>query len=365
MSFDDQLAQHRLEELSQHAYSLTASGAIRQRFTARLDRRPDAPVGDFTEIARALEREGYGVVWNERSGVVVVELRARSASRVPWTHVILFILTVVTVFFFPQYNRAQFMNALAGKMTLDFSEWIITPSVWDIGWGAEFTFWLLAIILAHEFGHYVAGRRRNIRLTLPYFIPAPTLFGTMGAVIRFQSPISNRRDLLEVGAAGPLAGFVISVVAVVVGLLRTDPTTPGLFSFQGESILMTGLGRFILGAEFMRGTMDLSPAALAGWAGFLVTALNMIPISQLDGGHVMYGLFQSWSRRVVYVSLVGLFLAGFVSEIWWLYGFIGVAFGAFHPPTQQDEIHPTRTAAVMGWAALIVFALCLNLRPIG
>ncbi len=362
-----------LDELLRGRFSVTAAGTMGEEIIVRIEPllAPDAPLTalesvELEAVTRKLSALKYESTWLERSGGTYLRVRIPIVKKIPWTNIVLFSITVATVFFFPQYSNYAIETVIdLNQKPLGFFDWLMQPSAWQVGWGVSFTFWLLGILLAHEFGHYFAGKRRNLRLTLPFFIPMMNFIGTMGAVIRFKSPIENRRDLIEVGAAGPIAGFVVAVIAVWVGLLNTDPTVDGMFSFQGESLLMTFMGQTILGESAFGHTLRLAPAAFAGWVGFLVTALNMLPLSQLDGGHITYGLFGKRQRPIAILALGALFWAGFQWPGWWIYGMLALIFKPFHYPTLNDNLPVPTNAKIIGWLALVIFALTLTIRPFG
>jgi Peptidase family M50 len=363
----------QVEELLRGRFSVTAVGNLGEEVIVRLEPllSPDTPLSkiDSAELSSITGKLGdldYECSWLQRSGGTYLRVRLPSDTSFPWTNILFFALTVVTVFFFPQYSNYAIETLIDLKQQpLDFFDWLLSPSSWQVGWGVSFTFWLLGILLAHEFGHYFAGKRRNLRLTLPFFIPFPNFIGTMGAVIRFKSPIENRRDLIEVGAAGPIAGFVVAVIAIWVGLLNTDPTLEGTFSFESESLLMTFMGKMILGESAFGHTLRLAPAAFADWVGVLITALNMLPLSQLDGGHITYGLFGKRQRPIAILAFVGLFWAGFQWPVWWFYGLLALFFKPFHFPTLDDNFPVPTSAKIIGWIALVIFALTLIIKPFG
>jgi membrane-associated protease RseP (regulator of RpoE activity) len=286
-------------------------------------------------------------------GPLVLSIDPRRRFHIPLLNVGLFLATIVTIYLVPVFWRA----GLDLQLTLQYLR---------EGIGLEFTLALVSILLVHEMGHFVASRRRGIVTTWPYFIPAPNLFGTFGAVIASKSPFWNRRDLLEVGASGPIAGWVVALIWLGIGLASTHivsaPQQIMDWSLEGESIIMTVLTKWLVGTAPEGAAYRLSEFALAGWAGLLVTALNMLPIGQLDGGHILYGLLwrkQRWFGWGAAIALLGL---GFLSPMWWLLGGLGILMGVAHPPTLQDERPPTRTAGIMGIIALII--LVLSFAPV-
>ncbi len=188
--------------------------------------------------------------------------------------------------------------------------------------GAEFTGTLLAILLAHELGHYFAARWHKVETSLPFFIPMPLLspFGTMGAVIRMQGKIPSRRALHDIGAAGPLAGLVLAVPLYIVGLRHSTlvPLDGNAGATLGESLGLRAL-EWLSGVQEPAGmSLELSPMAFAAWGGMFVTMINLIPAAQLDGGHVAYALFgkkQDGYARVVHRSMLAFFLVSVVSFV--------------------------------------------------
>lgn len=177
--------------------------------------------------------------------------------------------------------------------------------------GLPFSLALLSILLTHELGHYIVSRRRGVDATLPYFIPVPNLIGTFGAFIMMRGAVRNRRDLLDIGVSGPLAGFAVALPLVVLGLAlsRYEPMpSPEEGITLGSSLLFSFLSRLIFGPGADSGTIVLHPIAFAGWIGMLVTCLNLLPMGQLDGGHVAYAIFGRRHGTISILTAVALFL---------------------------------------------------------
>ncbi|HUU44261.1 MAG TPA: site-2 protease family protein [Acidobacteriota bacterium] len=232
--------------------------------------------------------------------------------------------------------------------------------------GVEFAVWFLAILLFHEFGHFTLARRRRIDASWPYFIPAPNILGTFGAFIQLRSPIRDRPSLLDMAVAGPLAGFVVAVAALIVGLSQSTvvaPETTESGLFLGESLLFHLLQNIVLPGIPDGQTVLLHPVAFAGWAGLLVTMFNLLPMGQLDGGHIAYALFRRHQRRIAYVVMAGLAVAAY----WWPWWILWVGIGIFmrpkHPPTLLDEIPIGRTRQFLGWLSFVIFILCFMPVP--
>ncbi len=230
---------------------------------------------------------------------------------------------------------------------------------------------LVGILLVHEMGHYLMCRRYRVPSTLPYFVPLPpqiSLLGTLGAVIRMRLRTSDRRIIYDIGIAGPLAGLVVAIPTAWWGLahshvISTISGAPGVF--LGDSLLFRFLERITLGPLDPGQDVVLHPIALAGWTGLFVTALNLIPIGMLDGGHVVYGLL---GRRAVWVSRVGmvaLLVLAILVHITWLVWFgLLLLIGVRHPATRIESGHIDKRRIALGIVTLIIFVLCFVPKPI-
>ncbi len=268
---------------------------------------------------------------------------------------LLFLLTVVT-------------TLIAGSsFYVSYEELIDHPGL--ITTGIPFACSLLSILLAHEMGHFITSRRYRVDVTLPYFIPAPTLFGTLGAVIKMRSPIRKKTMLLDIGAAGPLAGIVIAVPLVVWGLYQSQliPITAGeqSYLFFGDSLLFKFLSYLIIGAIPDGYDIMLSPIAFAGWVGFLVTALNLMPMGQLDGGHIAYALFGRGQRIVSRVFVAMLVVMGiFYYAGWLVWAALVLIIGIDHPPVSDDDVGLDRKRTVVGWFCFFLFIVTFIPVPV-
>jgi membrane-associated protease RseP (regulator of RpoE activity) len=270
----------------------------------------------------------------------------RPRRRLPLLNLALFVLTFITT------SMAGAFQAGADPLS-DFG---------SIRAGFPFSVTLMAILLVHELGHYVCSRLHGVRATLPYFIPGPPVFiGTFGAFIRMKSPPANRRALFDVGAAGPWAGLLLAIPAVIVGLRLSEVRPLGLDQgglVLGNSILFTLLTRLTLGVTPDNVTIVLHPIALAGWFGLFVTFLNLLPVGQLDGGHVTYALFGRWHRWVARLFMVVIIVLGFQGwQGWFVWVLLLLFIGVDHPPT-FDAVTPLdgrrRVAAWLTVAAFVV-----------
>ncbi|MFN8009723.1 MAG: site-2 protease family protein, partial [Terriglobia bacterium] len=253
---------------------------------------------------------------------------------------ILFVLTILsTLSVGAQYTYYYVNNAPPEEMLSTLELLRRQPLI--LLSGLPFTLTLLGFLMAHEMGHYLACRYYGIHSTLPYFIPFPNLIGTMGAFIRIRSPFENRKALFDVGIAGPIAGFVVAFPALLMSLpfSKVTPMRPGLSYFLfGESLMFKFVAK-LFGLHFQPG-MDINyhPVAFAALVGFFATALNLLPVGQLDGGHIIYALFGRWHRYVSRAFVFGVIpLLMFFWTAWVVWAVIPLALGINHPPTLEDD----------------------------
>ena len=233
----------------------------------------------------------------------------------PWVNVALFLATICSTLVVGTLLMMGFREEMSGFSPGTPQSIIETPAL--LVQGIPFAAALMSILLAHEMGHYLTCRYYGISATLPYFIPAPNFVGTFGAFIRIRSPFQHRTALLEVGVAGPIAGFVLAVPILAFALtqsrfVESSDSAAGLIGL-GEPLVFTFL-TFLLGIQPPEGTeLFLHPIAFAAWVGLLVTALNLIPVGQLDGGHISYAVFRGFHRRLSRILVFILFPLGFSS----------------------------------------------------
>ena len=279
-----------------------------------------------------------------------------------WLHWMLLALTLVTTTFFGALFAGDFPEAMTG---MPLEALVLDPRF--IVEGLKFSLPLMIILLCHEMGHYFACRRHGLLATPPFFIPAPFGIGTFGAVIRIKEPIRNKMQLLDVGVAGPLAGFVALLPFLLYGVaasrVTTIPVDHGYLLF-GEPLAFK-LVALLFHPALAGGTdLLLHPTASAAWFGLLVTALNMLPFAQLDGGHVAYALFGRWHRRAVWPLLAVLVALGFWWLGWWVWAVIALVMGVRHPIIWDEErpLDPKRRR--LAWLAFLVFLLSFMPQPI-
>jgi len=244
-------------------------------------------------------------------------------------------------------------------------------STWFVN-GFWYSISIITILLSHEMGHYFMCRKYNIRATLPFFIPFPVPplnpFGTMGAVIKIEDRIPNRKALFDVGVAGPLAGLVFTIPALIIGLklstvVEIRDLSPNTL-YLGESLLFSQVSRLIIGKLPEGYDVILHPMAFAGWAGLFVTALNLLPLGQLDGGHVMYAIFGQASGNIYKLVLVAFIV---VCAIWypgWLLLIIlFIWFGYRHPPPTDDLTPLDHRRRILGYFVFAIFIFSFTPVP--
>ncbi len=274
--------------------------------------------------------------------------------RGPWIHVVLFAATLIT-------------TAMTGAYAAG-ADPINDP--WSLRLGLPYALPLMSILLIHELGHYFVAKYHRVRASLPYFLPAPPVitFGTFGAFIRMDAPPPDRRSLFDVGAAGPWAGLLVAIPAVIVGLRLSEVRPLGMDEggmVLGDSLLFTFLSRIAIGVAPSDATILLHPLALAGWFGLFVTFFNLLPAGQLDGGHVAYALFGRAHRVVARLSLAVIAVLAFYAWNGWFSLLILISIiGIDHPPTFDPitPLNPWRRLA--GWLTIGVFAVTFMSAPI-
>jgi membrane-associated protease RseP (regulator of RpoE activity) len=283
-----------------------------------------------------------------------------------WLHALLLLLTVFTTC----AVGAGMARSFAESRPFDFIDDVFGPvnvfrNPWLLLQGVPFSATLLGILLSHEFGHYFAARYYGVNVSLPYFIPAPSLIGTMGAFIRIRSPIFSRRALFDIGIAGPIAGFAMLVLPLIAGLSYSKVVTGiGLHGdvIFGAPLLLRGFEGWILGAS--PNDILLHPVARAAWVGLLATALNLLPIGQLDGGHILYAFVGDRSRLLSRVFVAVLVPMGiFLAYSWLVWAALLFLFGMRHPSI-VDPIPLGRTRTWLGVFAVLMLILCFTPVPI-
>lgn len=244
-----------------------------------------------------------------------------------------------------------------------FSDLIHQPSL--LLSGLPYSLALLLILLAHEFGHYFACRYHGVLCTLPWFLPAPSFIGTFGAFIRFRSPLKGRRELFDVGIAGPLAGFIFLLPALGIGLALSR-VVPGLGE-AGDARLGLPLAIQWIGAWLFPGAnladLNMHPVARAAWVGLLATALNLLPVGQLDGGHIVYSWLGERHRWVSFGTIAVLAVLGFLFWPWFFWAGVLLLVGRRHFPVYDDERLDWKRKALL-IVAVLIFILAFMPAPL-
>jgi membrane-associated protease RseP (regulator of RpoE activity) len=321
----------------------SAYAALRERFRAL----------GYTPL---LQRQGDGEVVIAQQGIVVAR-----PSQV-WINLALFAATVL----------ATLLTGAINEVGQRMPEAMIVPALLQrpilLLAGLPFSLTLMSILLAHEMGHYIVGRRYNAPVSLPYFIPMPFfgLFGTMGAVIVQRAPFEDRRSLFDIGVAGPLAGLVVALPLLVYGLAtsKVGPIPPGSL-MEGNSILYLAIKYLIFGRILPGHGLDVSlnPVAWAAWGGLLITSLNLLPIGQLDGGHTLYALLGKRAWPVAFGVVLLLLVMGFVWQGWFLWAVLVLVFGVRHPAPLNDLSPMGLKRTLVGIGVLVLFVLTFTPIP--
>lgn len=314
----------------------------------------------FDEMRQEMSSRGYIPMMTYEGGehVVVVARKPHAKHRSVYVNLALFIATFATVTWVGLGYWGAYVDVPSdGYYSLDNI----------LGGVLSFTLPLMAILGAHELSHYFAARRRNVAASLPFFIPIPFIFGTWGAFISLREPVPNKKTMIEIGAAGPIGGLLMTIPLALIGLMLTesgaklvpdDAGTGGLMTLQFPLL-------YLWINEFVPSTGDylLHPTAFAAWVGFFLTAINLIPAGQLDGGHISRALFGRYSKYVSYAAIIALIGLGVV--FWWTWVFFAllvILLGVTHPPPLNDI---TKLCSKRKMLGLLMFAiLALTFAPV-
>ena len=285
-----------------------------------------------------------------------------------WLHALLLLLTIATTTIAGANHYAAFLS--------DFRMEELPISAWSlIAHGLWYSSTILAILGCHELGHYLACRYYDVDASLPFFLPVPVLMtGTLGAFIRIREPIPQKRMLFDIGIAGPIAGFLVAVPTLFIGIAMShvvrlpDPLPPMTFEL-GEPLLYKFASWAFWGVQPDGYTLNMHPMAFAAWFGLLATALNLFPIGQLDGGHISYAVLGPRSTYVTFLMIgVAIALAAFFSTSWIVWTGLTVVmlfmFGPRHPRVSDEHVPLDRTRHLLAVLAVVMFVLCFTPAPI-
>ena len=288
-----------------------------------------------------------------------------------WINILLFVVTIFTTFMVGIDQSVSYLHTEAlvqGSQVPLNLETVMDPQV--ISLAIIYVVVLLGILLGHEFGHFLTCRYYRINATLPYFIPAPTLIGTLGAFIKIKSPITRKKQLFDIGVAGPLTGFILSIPALIYGLSLSKALPPSAAEEQfvlvfGEPLILKILGAMIFKNIPSDYNVFLHPVAFAGWVGILVTSFNLFPVGQLDGGHVSYSLLGEKARHVAGIFLGVFVIMGIFFWIgWFIWALILVFLGWRHPRIVDESVALSPRRKLLGYFMVVIFILSFIPDPI-
>jgi Zn-dependent protease len=290
-----------------------------------------------------------------------------------WLNGLLFVLTVLSTCFVGLGWSASYLFFESGANPItEAGSALSDPRVFPLS--ALYAAVLMTILVGHELGHYLTCRRYGIRATLPFFIPAPTLIGTLGAFIRIKSPINFKRHLFDIGANGPFVGFLLALPALAVGLAYSRVTTyipaGDIISF-GEPLLFKLLSALFFGRTPEGSVLVLHPVGFAGWVGIMVTSFNLVPFGQLDGGHIAYALLGRRARLVSKGVIVIFVVMGVIFWVGWFLWAAVMLFFEFksklrlrHPPVLDEDMPLDRGRRVRAVFVILIFALSFIPDPV-
>jgi membrane-associated protease RseP (regulator of RpoE activity) len=336
------------------------------------------PEEAFEHIRERFANRGYTAMlrdWrNGRHEVLAVRGVQEGEAPSPWLNLVLFAATVFSVLYIGAGYALQ-----DAEVALDMTgiEGLLLPLRY-LHWGIPFAATLMGILLAHELSHYFVARRYGSPVSLPYFIPMPNILGTMGAVISQQAPMRDRKALFDIGVAGPIGGLVVAIPLLVLGLSLSSvgppPPDVEVALQEGNSLLYAGLKYLVFGEWLPNANMDvwLHPVAFAAWAGLLVTMINLIPVGQLDGGHISYALLGRKAWGFGYASIAAMMAWGTwlsfndnqAGGFWLLWSILNLLMNRKHPPPLNDVTRLETRRIALGLVMLVVFILTFMPEPL-
>ncbi|MDR4505943.1 MAG: site-2 protease family protein [Candidatus Scalindua sp.] len=270
-----------------------------------------------------------------------------------------------SILYFPLFFDIPLINIFLFVVTI-FSTYYIN--------GLSYAVSIIIILLAHEMGHFIMCRKYHVDATWPYFIPFPSLFGTLGAVIRMKGHIPDKRALFDIGVAGPIGGLIFAIPVTIIGLSLSEvhpvPQTATGYIGLGEPILFSFFSKMLIGEVSPGYDIYLSPVAFAGWAGLFITALNLLPLGQLDGGHVIYAMLGEHSTKV-YKTGILLFclftiylIVRYHNPVWFVFAIMLLFIGFKHPPPIDPYTQLDFKRKCIGVLMLVIFLLSFTPIPL-
>ena len=325
-------------------------------FFCRVD--PETLDEDFDSLRISLLEKGYipMIRYEQGEHIIYVISKPKARIRSKWVNIALFLATVFT-------------TILAGSMLFATEQefnwfYIFRPDNLLKGW-IFFSIPLMSILGIHELGHYFASKKHRVAATLPYFIPFPPNpflpLGTMGAVISTKEPIPDRKALLDIGVAGPICGFIVAVPVLIMGLMMSNiiaiSEIPKGSITLGEPLLVTILIKIMFNLPHGY-TINLHPTAFAGWVGLLVTAINLLPAGQLDGGHIARAILKEKHKYASWGAMIALLGLGFVATNWLFFAILILfLIGVQHPPPLNELTNLDLKRKLLALASLAIFIL--------
>ncbi len=308
----------------------------------------------YTQLDETVEPLDYHIMLatNEEGQHVIMALkgRFRPKPRPVWPNALLFVLTLFSM-----------LSVGAAQATGEE----FTTKIWL---GVPYAFSMILILGSHELGHYFAARYHKVSVTLPYFIPLPIgIFGTLGAFIQLREPMRNKKTLFDVGIAGPLAGLVVAIPILLIGLATSNVeplAEEGIF--EGDSLLYITSKYIVFGERLPNAEKDvfINQLAMAGWTGLFITGLNLIPLGQLDGGHVIFTLFGRRAQRLYLPMLAGFFVLSFFNGAWLFWTLLLLMLGRFYAVPLDTVTELDSRRRWLGYFTLFLFVLVFVPNPL-
>jgi membrane-associated protease RseP (regulator of RpoE activity) len=282
-------------------------------------------------------------------------------------YIVLFILTLLSTMLAGADHYASYYAGFTNvEIPFSYGELLVR--------GLWYSLSILAILGAHEFGHYYACRYYKVDASLPYFLPMPfVLTGTFGAFIRIRQPIPGKRELFDIGIAGPIAGFMVALPVLMIGMylsriIQVPTDFEGIVLELGEPLLFKAAAWLTFGSIADGYTVSMHPMAFAAWFGMLATALNLFPMGQLDGGHICYAVFGRRSTMITAGTVASLVVLSFISSSWVVWTVLTVAmlvaFGPRHPRTVDEHVPLDTPRMWLAVFALVMFVVCFSPVPV-
>jgi membrane-associated protease RseP (regulator of RpoE activity) len=308
---------------------------------------------EFRELWKTLKKEGYVPALSGKKGEYVIQVIKLPPQRFRgiYVNVVLLIATLISTVLAGAMDYAGYFNI----------NWLSIKAI--AGGALYFAIPLLLILGLHELGHYFAAKRNNVKASLPFFIPAPSIIGTLGAFISIREPIPDRKALLEIGASGPIVGFLVAIPIAFLGNYLGSIYHPVVQDSLYVTEIFPPIIYYLINF-FVSSPSYMFPTAFAAWVGFVVTAINLLPIGQLDGGHIARAILGERSRYLSYAFLAFLFFMGFFYLGWLIFALFVLILGLSHPPSLNDVSRISKKGYMVGIAAILLIAVTFVPVPI-